>query len=123
MLAAATQQTAATTAAQRTTSAPSKVLRSRPGSGRRRRTVADNESPVRGAHYIGRVVVQRSAPGQFLPGLLVDPAHDVHEIGDLRGSPGDCLVERDGVVLGDGPQPFHDLQVAASGQPLLFCRR
>lgn len=49
-------------------------------------------------------MVQRSAPGQLTPGLFVDPAHDVNELGNLPGSPSDRLMEGDGLVLGDGPQ-------------------
>jgi hypothetical protein len=31
--------------------------------------VDDDDPPVRGAHDVGRVVVQRSAPGQLSPGF------------------------------------------------------
>jgi hypothetical protein len=65
---------------------------------------------------VGRVVVQRSAPGQLLLGLFVDTAHDINEIGNFRGPRGDRPVERDGFVLGDGSEPFEHLEVAAAGQ-------
>jgi hypothetical protein len=43
-------------------------------------------------------------------------AHDINEIGNFRGPAHDRPVERDGLGLRDGAEPFHDLEVAAAGQ-------
>ena len=73
----------------------------------------DSLGPVCGAHDIGRVGVQRSAPAQLSPGSFVDTAHDINEIGIARGVHGDRPVKRGGLVLRDGPEPSQHLEVAA----------
>jgi hypothetical protein len=78
--------------------------------------VGNDQSPVHGAHNIGWVGVQRSAPRQLPPSPFVHTPHDVDQIGDLRGPPSDCPVKGDGLVLGDRSKPFQHLQIAAAGQ-------
>lgn len=46
----------------------------------------------------------------------MDTADDINEIGDVRGSRCDRLVEGDRFALRDGSQPFQHLEVAAAGQ-------
>jgi hypothetical protein len=46
----------------------------------------------------------------------MNTTHGVNEVSNFRLPPGDRLVERDGLVLGDGVEPFHDLEVAATRQ-------
>ncbi len=46
----------------------------------------------------------------------MDTAHDINETGNFRGPHGDRPVKGDGLLLGDGPEPFQHLQITATGQ-------